>query len=156
MRGPGPGLSGPLVRSLRGRQCVRSAQHRRGAIELTEFHRDIVDDLDIAGRTIKVSLVIGAGKDLLMAQPGDGPPFGVVGVEQSGGSLSAEYGRQLPGQVVRVFDSGVGAVTATIGWQLVRGVSYQENPTGAEVVGDECGEFPTAGGEELDRQVGET
>ena len=41
----------------------------------------------------------GAGEDLVMAQPGDGAPFGVVGVEQGRSGLTAQQGCQLPGQL---------------------------------------------------------
>lgn len=56
-----------------------------------------------------VAVLRGTGRGPLARCPRHGQPFRLVGVQQPRTGLAAQHGGELPGEVVRVLDTGVGA-----------------------------------------------
>lgn len=93
------------------------------------------------------------GEDLVVTQPGDGPSLCVIGVQQTRLAAARENCSEFPGQIVRITNPGVCTVSAAVGWELMCGVTDEEDPPAAEVICDERRQLPATCGDEVDGQV---
>jgi hypothetical protein len=104
-------VPGPLIGPPRVGQLGARLRHGARAIQLPKLDRVVVQDLHALRSALRGGLVIIAGEDLLMPHPSHRPALEVVTVEQRRRRRARVHRGQLPRQVVRVVNAGVGAVT---------------------------------------------
>ena len=72
------GLACPLLGPQCGRQFATGTEHGGGPVELAQFHRVVVDDRHVLLVIGRHRCVVGPGEYLMVAEPRNRPPFGVV------------------------------------------------------------------------------
>jgi hypothetical protein len=93
--------------------------------------------------------LVGARHDLF----GDGGALGIVAFEQHVARLALDHVRQLPRQIERALNGGVGA-QAIGGWAPVRRVAHDEHAARAHARGVHVVDRPGAGRDQLDLKRG--
>jgi hypothetical protein len=74
-------LPSPLLRAQCRRQVIACTQHRLGSIELAQFHCVVLDDRRLLLVVRGPARVVSASEDLIVPEPSDRPPFGVIRVQ---------------------------------------------------------------------------
>src|SRR5215469_15341811 len=117
-------------------RAVTRTDNRRGrVVAVADLHREVVDDwLNVLRAQVRCDPRDVPGVGLLDGQVPDGSALRVIGLQERWPGGPGEHQRQLPGQVVRILDTGVSPVSA-IRRDDVRGITGEEHPPALVGVG---------------------